>query len=1376
MNDYNLPNTPEIDRLYPPSPINLTTPPPASPPGQDPAPPPSTPPTNTPANTDIRFFQNNVNRSNTLTHALLNSMCGKYEVILIQEPWRGRIGTARDDQNPNGSEIFGEPQQRNWLQFIPVPSDVGRDSPSRVSVYVSKHVPLLRVSQRTDLIEHPDILALQFSLGNKELLVINVYNDSSGSALEVLTNAALPDVPTIITGDFNLHHALWSRDDNPPPSTGRAEDFITWTETKRLNLLNQRGEATFFRPGVSSVLDLTWANDRALQNDAILDWQVRNDLLSGSDHVPISWTSSFGGPSPSSFPAQEAPFLFKEDQKDAWIKALTTALDRSLPDTEHLAETAEDLDRAITCITSAMVEASKNVSQRPASRPKASPWFSKKVSDSLTRVRDSRVPLPSPDDPTSPPPLPNPDDIRRHRDAVNELRREIRKAKKDWAMNFAGSVRTQDVWKLTSWYKGIRRHRSPPLTRPDGTRATETADKFDLFFTSFFPPPPSLDITPIPDHPPDRPDTRPFHPITRQEVDNALKQTSNLSAPGISGISYRALKWAWHVYSDLFIWVFNTALKLGTHHPLWKVATVIVIPKPNKPSYSTPRTFHPIQLLECMGKVLEKIIATRLMFDIGKHNLVPFNQFGGRTHSSCVDAGISLAHDVEAGWKKHLVGSAVAVDIKGFFDNVNHDRLTKVIHEMGFPHQITRWVRSFLSDRKAAIRLDDEMSDTRDLDIGIPQGSPCSPVLSIIYAAEVLSDLQEADIRTSAGIPVDPKGYIDDMMLQAFSKSATDNITSLTAALEIIIASLAKIGMVIDPDKTELIHFSRDPANNNERAHLLFSVAGKALRIIPKKTMRWLGIFFDRKLTFKDHVSIMTNRARSIVNGLRCLSNTIRGLSQANMRTLFRTCVIPVLTYGSPIWFRPDRPQKTLVDKLQTCQNHALRLIAGAFKTTPCRALAVLCHIPPIKLTLVKLSKGYANRISRLPDRSPVVARLPGEWKAKRSNTSPTPFRSPHSLKNTVPKKNTTAQFISTLSSHKSENRLPFITDNAPHTFTVHDIPQLTISPMPCDKEERPKEAEYLNDELTHSADNPRLLLIYCDGSAIRKGRQSKAGYGLTGYYRGQTIFSISMGLGPKATAFDGEMYALAHTACRIQDSLACHPEITAVKIYSDCSSALSRIFDPSPHPAQVASLLFRKKIKELSEVSPNIHVWATWNPGHEGVIGNDVADSLAKSGTELRKLIHSTAAFRKQDAKEEVLANWKQEIEDDPLGGEFGDLKIPITTTPSETFLTVDKGIYGRIVQAATGHGYLGSYYERFSIDAPTFCPCTDDTVQTRFHVLFMCPKHTKARHHLDDLTLTDVFNFKKGNVSLVLFLKNSSAFKKSNYSQADAVPYKPP
>jgi len=46
------------------------------------------------------------------------------------------------------------------------------------------------------------------------------------------------------------------------------------------------------------------------------------------------------------------------------------------------------------------------------------------------------------------------------------------------------------------------------------------------------------------------------------------------------------------------------------------------------------------------------------MYKIGKFNLIPFNQSRGHTHSY-VDAGISLVHNIEVGWKKSLIGSAL---------------------------------------------------------------------------------------------------------------------------------------------------------------------------------------------------------------------------------------------------------------------------------------------------------------------------------------------------------------------------------------------------------------------------------------------------------------------------------------------------------------------------------------------------------------------------------------------------------------------------------------------------------------------------------------------------------------------------------------------
>jgi hypothetical protein len=135
-------------------------------------------------------------------------------------------------------------------------------------------------------VTHRDILILEISLSPKlSFLIINIYNDKKSAALEILTSLPLPNLPTILSGDFNLHHGLWSVSDRPPPTSSKAEDLLNWTDDNRFNLVNKSGEITFFRAATRSVLDLTWANDRALKSGLLEEWQVREDIFVGSDHI-----------------------------------------------------------------------------------------------------------------------------------------------------------------------------------------------------------------------------------------------------------------------------------------------------------------------------------------------------------------------------------------------------------------------------------------------------------------------------------------------------------------------------------------------------------------------------------------------------------------------------------------------------------------------------------------------------------------------------------------------------------------------------------------------------------------------------------------------------------------------------------------------------------------------------------------------------------------------------------------------------------------------------------------------------------------------------------------------------------------------------------
>ena len=104
----------------------------------------------------------------------------------------------------------------------------------------------------------------------------------------------------------------------------------------------------------------------------------------------------------------------------------------------------------------------------------------------------------------------------------------------------------------------------------------------------------------------------------------------------------------------------------------FKVSTTIVIPKPNKSSYDSPKAFRPIVLLNTLGKLIEKVIAKRLQFIVASNNFVHLSQLGGLKSKSTTDAGTVLTYIVRSGWTKGRNTSTLAFDIVQFFPSLNH--------------------------------------------------------------------------------------------------------------------------------------------------------------------------------------------------------------------------------------------------------------------------------------------------------------------------------------------------------------------------------------------------------------------------------------------------------------------------------------------------------------------------------------------------------------------------------------------------------------------------------------------------------------------------------------------------------------------------------
>jgi hypothetical protein len=107
--------------------------------------------------------------------------------------------------------------------------------------------------------------------------------------------------------------------------------------------------------------------------------------------------------------------------------------------------------------------------------------------------------------------------------------------------------------------------------------------------------------------------------------------------------------------------------------------------------------------------------------------------------------------------------------------------------------------------------------------------------------------------------------------------------------------------------------------------------------------------------------------------------SSIRGLSMANWRLVLNTVCLPVLAYGSQIWFLLGA-SKTLVNMLQCVQNDMVKQVTGAFRTAPREALLHFTRMVPMCHYIEKLTYTSALRLYRLPRPSQLLCCLGLDW------------------------------------------------------------------------------------------------------------------------------------------------------------------------------------------------------------------------------------------------------------------------------------------------------------------------------------------------------------------------------------------------------------
>ena len=127
---------------------------------------------------------------------------------------------------------------------------------------------------------------------------------------------------------------------------------------------------------------------------------------------------------------------------------------------------------------------------------------------------------------------------------------------------------------------------------------------------------------------------------------------------------------------------------------------------------------------------------------------------------------------------------------------------------------------------------------------------------------------------------------------------------------------------------------------------------------------KFLGLIFDRKLSFLPHINYVKKKCQKALDLLKVVAHNNWGADHQVLLQLYQSLVLSKLDYGSMV-YGSARP--SYIRWLNPIQNQGLRLSLGAFRTSPEVSLEVEAHQMPLDLRRQKLALQYAIKVAANP-------------------------------------------------------------------------------------------------------------------------------------------------------------------------------------------------------------------------------------------------------------------------------------------------------------------------------------------------------------------------------------------------------------------------
>lgn len=792
-----------------------------------------------------------------------------------------------------------------------------------------------------------------------------------------------------------------------------------------------------------------------------------------------------------------------------------------------------------------------------------------------------------------------------------------------------------------------------------------------------------------------------LNPFTINELISAISSRRD-TAYGLDGMPYILFKKLSIISLETFLKILNSLWENNIIPQDWKVDCLVPILKPDKPKLC-PDSYRPIALTSCIGKLFEQLLKQRLEFYVEQNKILPSNQFGFRRNRSSRESICQLQLDIHNSLlaKNNLVG--VFFDVAGAFNSVNIDILCHEFSQIGIPVKMINWIKSFLSDREVFTKFNRHLYGPRLSSKGVCQGGILSPLIFILYIRR---------LNIILGPQVKNLQFADDLVVYASGSNLSQTVQIINDALVNLYKYFSYLDLSVNQSKSKVVVFGK-------QCHNMLNVQYNncALPISPE--VKFLGVLFTYNLTWNNYIKQIISKANKAYNILKSLSGSYWGADPKILLLLYKSLVRSHFEYG----FYCFAADVKIVNSLDVLQNKCLRVITGAFKSTPINAMQIDCNVPPLSIRFNYLKERFVLKLYSVSSNGLLTNLL-------------------HSIRPSVSKPIFMLQglqsfinFIQNLNIYQSEHILPCYEG----TF-IAKFPAINITLK--GKKDLPTKEE-VNALLSGWSDHK---FVYTDGSKNDRAVSFAI-------YEPSSNIGIGRKIDKNSSIFTAEAVAILSALKHIKN---CNSGYNKWIVVSDSMSVLENLANNKLN-ANTNYLIYLIKELWVELYQSNIVVSFVWVPSHIGVEGNEKVDYLAKKIVDLEELIPNPApamnvCIPPTDAvsllRQRMCQEWgRQSYQCTQVvnkGTWYATLDVQINSIPwfckNNNF--INRKFYSIISRMRFGHCRLNHHLYRLNmVNSPNCEYCQSQEVQSLHHIFFECSSFNIQRLVLSD-ELLKIFN----------------------------------